>query len=193
MSSPSASPKPTDDQLVAAALRDAAAFGPLIERYEQPLLHFILRSTDVTLEAAQDLLQESFLKIWRYLNAFDGTLSFKNWAYRLTRQVIISAHRAAQTRGQHQTVSVPDLSLFDLPDSTDLPSQTDTTARAQTVRQALQTLPPAQRQALVLHYFENLSYSEISDILQRPPGTIATLLHRAKATLRPQLTHLQLP
>jgi len=133
---------------------------------------------------AEEILQEVFVKVWKNLREFDGSVKFSSWIYRITHNETISAFRKSQSRGEKEQVSL-DEDLFQIP-STELDiSQTiDQKITAPIVHKILNGLSPKYREILVLKFLEDKSYEEISDILKKPMGTVATLINRAKKAFR---------
>ena len=178
----------TDEALVKRSLQHEDAFYSLMKRYEPVLLRYINRMTKVSKEEAEDLLQEIFIKVYQNLNGFDSNLKFSTWVYRIAHNEIISHYR--KNKQDRFTVEldaddkeVRSLSVF-LTDTLNIESQFMNREKSNAVRKALGELPQKYQDILVLHYFEDLSYSEISDILRKPPGTVATLLNRARAKFK---------
>ncbi len=176
-----------DAQLALKTLKDPEAFGELMERYESRLLRYIRRISSADPAAAQDILQEAFIKMYRNLNDFDPRLPFSNWAYRIVRNETLNAYRKESRR---QTLSLDGeddygASLMEiLADGTDLPEAFSRAELQQKIRQALDLLSPKYRDVLVLKYLEEMDYSQMSEILKKPMGTVATLLSRAKEQFR---------
>src|SRR3989339_420631 len=169
-----------DAALVAAALRDVNEFEKLVMRYEAPLLRYILRISSLSRADAQDVLQEVFIKTWLNLNDYQPDLPFRSWIYRIAHNTLISTVRKRSARGIDKTVEL-DVTLFDLPsEELGLADELDCKHRAKHVKNVLQMLPLPYREVLILRYLEGHDYDAISDILRKPPGTIATLIHRAK-------------
>jgi RNA polymerase sigma-70 factor (ECF subfamily) len=144
--------------------------------------------TKVNKEEAEDLLQEIFIKVYQNLNGFDTNLKFSTWVYRIAHNEIISHYR--KNKRDRFTVEldaddkeVRSLAVF-LTDTLNIESQFLNIEKANAVRKALGKLSQKYQDILVLYYFEDLSYSEISDILRKPPGTVATLLNRARAKFK---------
>ncbi len=175
----------TDAEVVARTLVDTSAFTLLVERYEEKLVRYIRRLGIRNTEDGEDVLQEIFIKVYKNLNAFDSSLSFSSWIYRIAHNEAISFYRKQTVRPEgHQ-----------LPDSTDvltwLPEETidsaerlfDSRVNATVVQQALIDLDSKYRDAIILRFFEHKEYDEISDILKIPIGSVGTLIHRGKKQL----------
>ena len=174
----------TDEQLVTEALNDIEAFGALIDRYESRLMGYVLRISSFRVEEVEEILQEVFVKAWKNLRGFDSSLKFSSWLYRIAHNETISSFRKYKSRGQDQTVSW-NPELFDFAsDELEISAVLDVKTRAARVHAALEQLKPAYREILVLKYLEDQSYEEMSDILKKPMGTVATLLNRAKKAFK---------
>src|SRR3989338_2536563 len=90
----------TDEELVALTLRNQDFFAQIMRRYEAKLTRYIRRISGVRAEEAEDILQDSFIKIYQNLNGFDRSLKFSSWAYRITHNQVISHFRKSQARPQ---------------------------------------------------------------------------------------------
>lgn len=174
----------TDKALAQSSLHDEDAFYVLMKRYEPLLLRYIHRMTQINREEAEDLLQDIFIKVYRNLNGFDINLKFSTWVYRIAHNEIISQYR--KTRRDRFTFELDDerdeiSSLVNFLSGTlNLEAEYLNREKSTEVTTALSELAPKYREILVLRYFEELSYEEISDILQKPSGSVATLLNRAR-------------
>ena len=167
-----------------AALKNADEFARIIEKYEKQLFVYIKRITSVSDDDAQDILQEVFIKIYENLNDFDQNLKFSSWAYRITHNYAISYYRKNKK-------SMNDISLEDnevlyekLASELNLKEEIDEKLLKEKVKEILSELDPKYREVLILKYLEDKDYTEISNILRKPMGTIATLLNRAKAKFK---------
>lgn len=182
----------SDEQLVQHSREDVEAFGPLIERYEKKLTHYILRLSNISYEEAEEILQEVFVKVWKNLNGFRGDVKFSSWIYRITHNETISHFRKRKSRGQLDQVSGDD-SLFDsISDNEDFVKEFDAKLSAERVYKILNGLDVKYRELLVLKFLEDKSYEEISDILKLPSGTVAVRINRAKKKFRDRAERLSI-
>ena len=175
----------TDAEIVARTLGDTSAFALLVERYEAKLLRYIRRLGVRNSEDGEDVLQDIFIKVYKNLNAFDSSLSFSSWIYRIAHNEAISFYRKQSVRPEgHQIADSEDVLMW-LPeaDTTSAERLFDTTVNAEALRAALGTLDTKYRDAIILRYFEHKEYDEISDILKIPIGSVGTLIHRGKKQL----------
>ena len=176
--------KLNDEELVEKSLQDIEYFACLFERYEKKLVRYILRISSFSLEEADDVLQEAFLKIWKNLNKFDGSLKFSSWAYRIVHNTTVSEWKKSRSYGKDQQIKIDDELFENLPSEIDLAKEFQRENNDKEIQKILNTLPEKYSDVLVLKFLEEKNYNEISDILKKPPGTIATLIHRAKKAFR---------
>lgn len=174
----------TDEQMVSLALQDKECFLFLMQRYEGKLLGYILKISNFSLEEAQDILQEIFIKVYQSLNEFDQGLKFSSWIYRITRNQTISHFRKAKARPQTIASENYDLILEGLKTDFNLENKIDQNFQNQKLLEALGKLDFKYQEVLVLHFLENKDYSEMADILKKPVGTVGSLVNRAKKKLK---------
>jgi len=168
-----------DCELVRLSLENADFFAQIVQKYEKPLLRYLLRISNVSLEEAEDLLQEIFIKVYQNLWDFDESLKFSSWIYRIAHNETISAWRKKISRGKKINLEKAEAAQL-LHSTLDIAAQVDDQFLVESVREILRDLLPKYREVLVLRFLENKDYSEISDILRRPMGSVATLISRAK-------------
>ena len=179
--------KKTDEELVSLALADQDDFLYLMRRYEGRLLAYILRISSFSHDEAEDILQEVFIKIYENLNDFDTSLKFSSWAYRITHNQAISHYRRAKARPQSLPIDINDKILANLSSDLDIEKKVEVDYLRKAIKNVLANLDIKYREVLVLKFLEERSYQEISDILKKPMGTIATLINRAKKEFREEL------
>lgn len=175
----------TDEELVALTLKDSEYLKYLIQRYEKKLFYYLKRLLIIDNHMCEDLLQEIFIKTYQYLNNFDPSLKFSNWVYRITRNEAIDYYRKHKNEKEESLYNEKGENMVEyVPDTSDLHAEYKKKEVAAAVEKTLQLLPLKYKDILVLYYLEDKSYEEISDILQKPIGTVATLLSRAKQSYR---------
>lgn len=170
----------TDEELVNLTLENQGYFLYLIKRYEKKLLNYIIRISGVAKEEAEDILQEAFIKIYQNLNDFDSGLKFSSWAYRIIHNQTISTHRKNKVRPQNIFLNPENDFLKSLASDLDLTKEVDLEFLKKNINKILENLNAKYREILILKFLEQKSYKEMSDILKKPMGTIATLINRAK-------------
>jgi len=174
----------TDEELVVLTLKNQDFFSCLVERYEPKLMRYIRRISAATQEDAEDLLQDIFIKVYRHLNDFDGKLKFSSWIYRIAHNQVISQWRKTKSRPLVLKFEADDDFLKFIATDEDLSLDTERKFAAEDVRKMLDKLDDKYKEVLVLKFLEEKDYKEISDILQKPLGTVATLINRAKKQFR---------
>lgn len=169
----------TDEELLLSAREgDEAAFLRLYERHRAALFRFAYRMLGST-EAAEDAVQGCFLGLMRNSGRFDSTrASLRTYLYAATRN--ISLKRIRQTAGE---TSLDDLTEELQGREEPLRKLLDAEL-SEVVRRAIESLPPLQRESLILFEYEGLSLAEIAEIVEADTGTVKSRLHRARAQLR---------
>ena len=182
----------TDEQLVEQYRSgDTGAFRTLIENYQADLLRFLFRLTGDR-QLSEDIFQETFLQVHISLDSFDSTRRFRPWLFTIAankardmlrkksrRQALdLSAPVSESRSGDGERVSYIDLMEVDVPqpDQAMLDSERDNA-----VQSAVNSLPHALREILLLAYFQRLSYAEMAEELNIPLGTVKSRLHSAVA------------
>jgi len=176
--------KLNDDELVHRSLQNVEYFACLFERYEKKLIRYILRISSFSPEEADDVLQEAFLKIWKNLNKFDSSLRFSSWAYRIVYNTAMSCWKKSKSYGKDQHKNIDDELFKNMLPGIDLVEEFHKGDIDMEIRRILNALPKKYSDVLVLKFLEEKNYNEISDILKKPMGTIATMIHRAKKAFR---------
>lgn len=173
----------TDEELVVMSIADSDSFYHLMTRYEQKLLHYILRLSNISSQEAEDILQEVFIKAYKNLNEFNQKLKFSSWIYRIAHNETISFFRKKKARPETVNIEDQDLVQF-LRSSFDIDKEFKQQETIEKVQEVIKELPEKYREVLMLRYIDDLDYQEISDILKKPMGTVATLINRAKAQFK---------
>lgn len=174
----------SDEEVILLTLKKRDNFAILIERYQARLSRYIARLCNCTNEDIEDLLQEIFIKTYRNLNDFDRGLKFSSWIYRITHNEVISHFRKSKSRPQSVDV---DLSLIADSSSNEFIESIDRNIDRIKILEVLKSLDIRYREVIILRFFEQKDYSEISDILKKPSGTVATLLNRAKKQFKEKI------
>jgi len=184
-----------DEQGFVADLKAGSeeAFHLLLAQFGQPIYSLIARSLRDPQEAA-DVTQEVFVKVFRNISAFHGESSLRTWIYRIALHEASNRRRWwSRHKKQELTIDAPlenedgeTLSLADALAANGLSpfEQAAAAQLQQRVAAALQTLPAAFREVVVLREIEGFGYEEIADMLQVNLGTVKSRLTRGRAALR---------
>ena len=176
----------SDNELLKRAKKNPEVFGMLMERYEQPLSRYLMRLTGWGREEVSDILQETFIKVYRHLNEYDEDLKFSTWIYRITHNQAIDTLRSHNAKPLAASVLLEDLASY-VPAPQDLEAEFLKHDELAKIRQAILSLPLLYRDVLVLRFLEEKTYEEIVDIIKKPKGTIATLIRRGRALMLEEL------
>ncbi len=151
-----------------------------MERYEKKLLRYIIRISGFAKEDAEDILQESFIKAYHNLNDFDKSLKFSSWIYRIVHNQAISHYRKTQARPRLVAVDLENGLVKTLASNLDLAKETEAEHFKEKVAKIISQMDIKYREVLMLRFFEDKSYREISDIIKKPLGTVGVMIKRAK-------------
>ncbi|NIA02092.1 MAG: sigma-70 family RNA polymerase sigma factor [Nitrospirae bacterium] len=156
----------------------------IIERYERQLFAYIKRLMKISDGDAEDILQEVFIKTYENLNDFDRDLKFSSWIYRITYNHTISYYRKNKAKLQMLSLEDNEIIFEKLRSEFNLTESIDKKILKEKIQELLDQLDKKYKDVLILKYLEEKNYTEISNILRKPMGTIATLLNRAKDKFR---------
>jgi RNA polymerase sigma factor (sigma-70 family) len=147
----------------------AEAFDELFARYREPLFGFFRRRLNSS-ERAEDLAQETFLAVIRATSRYEPRALVRTYLYGIALNLL-----AAERRKQSKDAPV---------DSSPEPAVSGAPYAVLWVRQALQKLDPSEREIIMLREYEQLSYSEIADLLRLPLNTVRSRLFRSRMALK---------
>lgn len=138
-------------------------------------------------EASNDLLQETYLKAYRFYDKFERGTNAKAWLYRIMRNTYINEYRRVQrlpdTVEYDEQISAYQMMPRSASDSNDLRDQIDKRMFDDEMSEAISSLPEKFKSVVVLRDVEDLPYEEIAEVLEIPVGTVRSRLHRARAML----------
>ena len=170
---------------------DAAAFEELVKRYQARVVG-ILDHMIGDREAAEDLAQDVFLRIFRARKRYQPGSRFATWLFTITHNVARNARRSLSRRREVQITGdgngsheMPTLETLAKEASGMMPTRlADQGEMSAVVRQAMFALNDRQRMAVLLCKFEQMSYVEIAEAMEMTPQAIKSLLSRARGKLR---------
>ncbi len=174
----------SDDQLVMAYARgEERALRILVERWERPVFAFLDRMLGSP-EEAEDLCQDTFIKMIRAADRYRPEGKFQSWLFRIAGNLARSRLRRRKIlrwlplNTEHDTTPAPGGDALD-----DLTGAEDRLR----VRRAISRLPERQRAALILKQYQDMSYQQIADSMDTTVNSVQMLLHRAMQALRKDL------
>ncbi len=174
----------SDEEIVDLVLEDQSRFLLIINRYKDKLFNFIRRITNTGVEDAEDLLQDIFLKVYLNINSFDRGQKFSSWIYAIARNQVISNHRKLKVRPEGHSVGIDDDGAEKIISDFNIGEDFDSGLAKEKVLYTLDELKAKYREVLVLKFFEDKSYDEISDIIKKPVGTVGSMINKAKKEFR---------
>jgi len=185
--------KPVETRLARLSLKgDQRAFAEIVDMYKDKLYHLAFRMTSNRQEA-EDVVQETFLRVYKNLDRYDENQKFSTWIYRIATNLCIDRLRkrkaiysldaeSADHEGLDGYAMLP--SDDRTPESELLLSETQ-----RLIQEAIATLPIKYKSVMILRYLQDLSLQEISDVLDMPVTTVKTRVHRGREFLRKKLEH----
>lgn len=177
------------DLISSAKSGDAAAFTEMVRRYERPLVHFCYRMTG-SVEEAEDLAQETFIRVHRYLNRLAPRAKFSTVIFGFARNLTLNYLRDSKRRGRGKEAYTDyDTDPVDrIPDSRDRPDRKAGLREIEeSVERGIEKLSVEHREVLVLREIHGLEYEAIAEITKCRMGTVKSRLARAREQLRQQI------
>jgi RNA polymerase sigma factor (sigma-70 family) len=168
----------SDDQtLIDRVVRsgDQHAFTELVKRYQSQLRYSLRQLVGQDAALADDLAQETFIRVYKSLGQFKGDARFFTWIYRIAYNCF-----AAYCRSRREELPLDEDLVDNLPD----PDPGPGTDIHLDMARALQKFPPEQRMALHLFYQREFTHNEIAEVMDRPLGTVKSYITRGQDKLR---------
>jgi RNA polymerase sigma factor (sigma-70 family) len=172
---------------------DRCAFALLVTRHQGAVRALLRRLAGGDAGWADELAQETFLRAYQNLGGFRGEARFRTWLIRIATHVFLEQRRRGDAQLQAQTQTLNDeadrhhISVDVLAQANDALSVSDAVALSLDMQRALDVLSEAERQAIVLSYWGDLSHAEAALALGCPLGTLKTHLLRGRAKLETAL------
>ncbi|OQX96455.1 RNA polymerase subunit sigma-24 [candidate division KSB1 bacterium 4572_119] len=184
--------RPTDEDLIERFQNgDLYAFDLIVKRYKNQLLNFIFRFLGNT-EEAEDLVQETFLRVYRNRKAYQKVAKFSTWIYTIAGNL---AKTELRKRKRRRFFSISELGYnekdYDISDDAYNPEKdVDGRMKEAIIHNQIMKLSPKFRQVILLRDVQQLSYEEISEIVNIPLGTVKSRVNRGRLKLQEKLKFL---
>jgi RNA polymerase sigma-70 factor, ECF subfamily len=178
-----------DTELVRSAIAGReAGFEELVRRYQRPIAAYVYRMVG-DYDAALDLTQEVFIKVYNSLTRYRSEFKFSTWIYKIAHNAAIDHLRRHTVREQALTGSIDgDRREVSLESRRLTPEQeSERRERRSEIESVVQLLPAAYRELIALRHSHDLSYDEIAEVTGLPLGTVKNRLFRAREAMRDQL------
>ncbi len=175
-----------NEQSLVAALQNPAsrerAFNQMVEAYQE-MLYYHIRRMVIDHADADDVLQNTFLKAWRFLDRFRGDSALKTWLYRIATNESLSFLNKQKKHHFQDVTEIQD----DLRHSQGPGRAADGAEIQKRLQSAIEQLPARQRAVFSMRYFEEMKYDEISEILKVSVGALKASYHHAVKKIESRL------
>jgi RNA polymerase sigma-70 factor, ECF subfamily len=180
-----------DGELVLTAVAGReASFEELVRRYQRPIASYVYRMVG-DYDAALDLTQEVFIKVYNSLARYRSEFKFSTWIYKIAHNAAIDHLRRYSVREQLVSTESeggrPEIVIESRRLTPEQESERE--ERRSEIESVVQTLPAAYRELIVLRHSHDLSYDEIAEVTGLPLGTVKNRLFRAREAMRDLLIH----
>lgn len=156
---------------------DKDALAGLIERYQAPLRYFISRLS-ANPETAEDIFQDTWLTVIRRIHTLKKIDAFSTWLYRIARNKVYQQFRRKRKLFElNENIAVPD----------DTENDVFSTEDAAKIHRCLKELLPEYKEVLMLRFLEQMSYEQISQVINCRLGTVKSRIHYAKLALKKEM------
>ena len=190
----------TDHDLIALARTGSEkAYRELLDRYQRPVFSLVYRMVRDR-ELAEDLAQETFVKVFNHLDRFNPKYKFSSWIFKIASNLAIDTLR----KREPNMVSLDGSRHAETPDEIEATRITveskdenpeeflEAKELGHEIERAIGLLRPDYRTAILLRHVEGRAYEEIAEVMGVPLGTVKTFIHRARSELRETLAHLRI-
>ncbi len=184
--------KPSDEDLIERFQRgDVYAFDLIVKRYKEQLLNFVYRFIG-NQEEAEDIVQETFLRVYRKRHAYKRIAKFSTWIYTIAGNL---SRTELRKRKRRKLFSVTDMGFedrdYEISDENYNPeNKVDGVIQEEIIHHKINNLSPKFREVIILRDVQELSYEEISKIIKVPIGTVKSRVNRGRLKLQSQLKDL---
>ncbi len=179
----------TDNELVVMIRDNPEYLSYLIDRYKNKLFKYVKRRLNVDNQDMEDILQDVFIKIYRNINEYDDNLIFSSWVYRITHNHMIDWLRKNK-RHVHISIDDEENKLIHILEDENTKIDNSVLQKKEDfdiLKKEISKLPQDYQEILILKFFEDKSYEEISDILKISISSVGVKINRAKKILKQKI------
>lgn len=179
----------TDNELVVMIRDNPEYLSYLIDRYKNKLFKYVKRRLNVDNQDMEDILQDVFIKIYRNINEYDDNLVFSSWVYRITHNHMIDWLRKNK-RHVHISIDDEENKLIHILEDENTKIDNSVLQKKEDfdiLKKEISKLPQDYQEILILKFFEDKSYEEISDILKISISSVGVKINRAKKILKQKI------
>ncbi|MFO7892002.1 MAG: sigma-70 family RNA polymerase sigma factor [bacterium] len=183
---------PSDEELIERFQDgDSYAFEQLVYRYKDRLTNFVYNFLRNKVEA-EDIVQETFLRLYRNKHSYKKIAKFSTWFYTIAANL---AKTELRKRKRKSMLSISNMGIedkdYDIPDVSLSPEKkVDSNIKEKIIRDKIEKLPLKFREVVILRDIEQCTYEEICEILNIPIGTVKSRINRGRQKLQKELKHL---
>lgn len=173
--------KEDDLDLIKKSLENPNNLKYIIDKYEYQILWYIKKFVK-NKEDIEDIFQNVFIKVYRYLNEYNPKYKFSSWLYQITHNEIINYIKKHKDSENNLSIDDDEKNIIfnKLTHEVDYHLDIMNKTKHKIIKEVLSKLKPEYKEVLILYFLQDKKYNEISVILKKPIGTISTMLHRAK-------------
>jgi RNA polymerase sigma-70 factor (ECF subfamily) len=180
----------TDEELIIEFQKtnDEKAFEILVQRFKNPLTNYVYRFLG-DYDACVDVVQDTFIKVFRYKDNYSSLAKFSTWVYTIAGNLARTEYQRKKRRNFFSISSYGDEEKsFDIPDETSRPDvSADSNMKRELIEKALLKVRGSYREAVILRDVQELSYEEIAEIMGIEIGTVKSRINRGRAQLQKYL------
>lgn len=162
------------------------AYTVIVNRYRERIHQFVFRYTKNHLDS-EDLVQETFLRVFRSRNSYERIARFSTWLFTIAQNLIRNQYKRSQRMHMvslSQTDDQEQETTLDLPDTgISVDEQLHLSMTMSQLEKSLEAIPSEFREVLVMRDVQQLTYEEITDITRLPMGTVKSRINRGRARL----------
>jgi len=169
----------TDEEIIDLVIsNNIEAYEEIVKRYEKKLKRYVMRIINRK-EETEDIVQNTFIKAYKNLRTFNNNLKFSSWIYRIAHNESVNMIKSSWLQ---KIVSLDN--FFSLGRNSNIEEKIDKKQVLNLLKTCIKKLDVKYKEPLVLFYYEEKSYEEISNILRIPIKTVGVLIYRGRKKLK---------